>query len=200
MKKASSIVLIIVLLSITLTGCSESFTRGVWKDNVYESTFTKLSFTLPDGWSASTDAEIAEQMDISIDPDENASEFMKEILKKQNIIDMMCMNATTKSSIILMFENLAVSGNKKMTVEEYANVLKDQLATQSANGFSYNIDDVLSEKTIRNNTYNVLSATIGDTNASQHYLMRKEGNYIVAAIITLATPDETLDDILKNFK
>lgn len=191
----------LILSVLLVAGCSNksgnSPEPGTWTENTYVNEFAKLNFTLPDGWVASTDEELSALMDSGAEAlKESGVKFSKKALELQTLYGMMAQNPENNSSVILMFENLAMSGSSKMTVEEYMNTVKTQL--ESAAPASVEFADSY-EETIGENTYTVLKMDYPEIpGLSQYYYITKADKYITALIVT-ATPEETIENIMANF-
>ena len=209
--KVLAILVMIVLSLAVLTGCGKKeentnsnvdntanvgttetkkeIARGKWEDNVYTSEFAELKFTLPEGWTRSTDEEIAAMMQLGATMLEDEGKYNAEIAKLTSVYDMLAKSADQTSNIQVMMEKVALSA------DEYAETLKTSLEQ-----LSYNIGET-TEKTIGGNTYKAVTATvdISGMKMEQSYYVRKEGDYIVGIIVT-ASGDVTTDSIMSNFQ
>lgn len=193
MKRIVSISTALVMLILAFAGCGNSFTleKGEWNGNTFTNEVTGVKLTIDDNWVAATDEELAEMMDLTIDEvtDGDSNSLSDAVLKLQNIFDCMVTNNSTGSSVIVLYENLTVSGSSKMTAEEYLNTLKEQLP--SSLGTAFEIGEV-SERTVGSNTYKTLCADASDSGVVQYYLTRKIDNYMINIIVTAVgqEPDE----------
>jgi len=89
--------------------------RGIWEGDTYTSAYLGLQFALPRGWSAATDAEIANIVGIASDI------FESDIWENVDVtmmIDMLAMNPQTGANINILFERLGFP-NRGMTAPEY---------------------------------------------------------------------------------
>ncbi len=171
---------------------SKTISRGKWDDKVYTSEFANLKFTLPDGWTRSTDEEIAKTMQLGEEVLKNEELYISEISKLNVIYDMMAKNTSTNGSVAVMMEKSV--GNAK----EYAEALKAQLGQVTQ--MNYTIGD-FTETKIGGNTYTVVpaKASVSGANVLQNYYLRDEGEYVVAILIT-ETSQENLDKVINSFK
>ena len=147
MKKIIAAVLLAVICLCCFTACGSdspesAFERGVWSGNEYNNAYLGLRFTMPEGYVAATDEEMAALMDMSEDVITNYSEFQLKIASLKTIYDAMVSNPTTGSGTIIMLENLKLTvGASKLTAQEYADILAEQLAQASVQGYTYDISD-----------------------------------------------------------
>ena len=170
----------------------KELSRGKWKDKVYTSEFADLKFTLPDGWTRSTDEEIAQTMQLGEDVLKNENLYVSEISKLNVVYDMMAKNSSTGGNVTVMMEKNAG------TAKDYANALKTQLGQLTQ--VKYTIGDVKETK-IGNNTYTVLTTEASASGATvfQNYYLRDEGDYVVAVLVT-ETSKDNLDKVVKCFE
>lgn len=170
----------------------KEISRGKWNDNVYTSEFAELTFKLPEGWTRSTDKEIAAMMQLGATMLEDEGKYNAEIAKLTSVYDMLAKSADQTSNIQVMMEKVPMQAN------EYAETLKKNLA--SLEQLSYNIGET-TETTIGGNTYKAVSATVevSGMKMEQSYYVRNEGDYIVAIIVT-ASGDTKVSDIMSNFQ
>lgn len=170
----------------------KEISRGKWEDNVYTSEFAELKFTLPEGWTRSTDEEIAAMMQLGAAMLEDEGKYNAEIAKLTSVYDMLAKSADQTSNIQVMMEKVPLSA------DEYAETLKKNLA--SLEQLSYNIGET-TETTIGGNTYKAVNAKVevSGMKMEQSYYVRKEGDYIVGIIVT-ASGDVTANSIMSNFQ
>lgn len=195
MKKILTLVLTFVL-ALSLCSCSvgeivnKEISRGVIDDNGYSSEYLGLGFNAPEGWVYATDAELASLMGEAFDiTDQN-----KMFAELQLVYDMMAQDPVTGSNVIIIYENLAISGSEDITVDEYVEITKQGLTAVEM--FTYTFND---ETTV----------TLGDTEfvrvsvtceysgftMDQAYYIAKLGSYIASISVTVTdgTPLETIE-------
>ncbi len=170
----------------------KELSRGKWEDKVYTNEFADLKFTLPDGWTRSTDEEIAETMQLGEEVLKNENLYISEISKLNVVYDMMAKNASTGGNVIVMMEKNAG------TAKDYADSLKTQL--EKVTQMNYTIGDITEAK-IGDNAYTVVAAKASVSGATvfQSYYLRDEGDYVVAVLVT-ETSQDNLDKIVKCFE
>lgn len=171
------------------------FARGEWKDNVYSSQFLGISFTLPAEWAYATDEEIAEMMNLGADLLGNDKEYLAEIAKVKTVYDMMAQDPATGTNVIVMFENLALSvGGTKLSEEEYAEILKEQLT--AVDTLEYTIGEI-AKKQLGGHEFTVLSTTVESAGLQQEYYLLKEGKYMACVLLSGAT--DGIEQVLGQF-
>ena len=106
------------------------FTRGTWNGNVFTSTQFNVTFEMPDGWIAATDAEIADVMGLGLDFLEMTGvELTPETIEMAGITtiqDMMASNPETGAMVQIMAERLFFP-NTRITPEEYIEVVSEMM-------------------------------------------------------------------------
>lgn len=171
--------------------------RGAWDGDTYTNEFSGIRFTLPAGWEAMTDEEIAELMSISTEAmgesDADISEYLEQT---SSFYDAFVMNPQTNSNIIFGFENLSVLGGALINEETYLDLAQNHIG--SGMPYDYTIGETYSDYTIGGRNYKCMDVTFGDLPMSQHYLVSKVGSTACLIIVTVAGGD-TLDGILSGF-
>ena len=200
MKKILALTLVLVM-SLSLISCSlipsdiggqndddkgstPVLSRGTIEGNVYTSEYLGVSFTKPESWVYSTDEEIAAAVNMSVDMLFN--ENLKDALENNpSIYDMMVIDSVTRSNINVGFENLAKSFSSNITVDQYIESLKSQLAQIS----SMNITFPESSKTVKLSgtefTKLQCTTTTQGFTMTQVYYLRKVDKYMGFIIATI---------------
>lgn len=169
--------------------------RGTWSGNVYHSEFTDLSYTLPEGWIASTDEEIAAILGIASEAMSDEEAWMLEIAELTTIYDMLVMNYLTGENIIIMYENLELtSGGFDITEPFYIEILKSQLEAVANSSFVF---EETYETEICGHTYTALATYEENSGMVQYYYLRILDDYMVGIIVTVTAGD--IDDIMSYF-
>ena len=160
----------------------KQFSRGAWAGRTFTSDYAELTLTLPDeNWVISTDEELAEIMNVSVD-ELGGNPLEKAMIQLPNSTDMMVQHPETGASIILMYENLGLNpAAKGLTVEDYAQIIADGLTGNES--FSYTVDEPVAV-TLCGNEYLALYAHVEGYDLHQAYLMRYEGDRMVNLILT----------------
>jgi hypothetical protein len=179
------------------TSAAAGLDRGTWNGKVYTNAFADIKFTLPEGWVAATDEEIASLMGQAADIFTDKEKWYIESAKLTTIYDMMVQDPATMNNVSVMFENLSLSpGGLKITEADYLEIVTTQLASLETMKYTF---DKPYKTTINGVVYDTVRATEENINITQYYLVHKQDNYMVALIITTAG-DTKIDDILTSFK
>jgi hypothetical protein len=202
MKKTLALLLSLALILALCGGClfngglDRKLVRGSWNDDVYTNEFADIRFTLPEGWLAATDEEIANLMGLAAETLEDEDKWAVEAAKLTTVYDMMAQDPATGNNIIVMFENLSmVIGGTSMSEEDYLKSAKEQVASMSLMDYTFNEPYHTEIGGVQYLTSRADSADIG---LSQYYLMHKQDKYMVALIVTIF--DETdAEDIIGQF-
>ena len=120
MKKITSLLLALVM-TFLLVACvgGVNISRGtISDDGVYRSESLSMSFTKPESWVYSTDEEIAELVNISVEMFDN-EDFEKALENNAAIYDMMAKDLLTSTNVIVGYENLKKSFSSNITEEQY---------------------------------------------------------------------------------
>ena len=173
----------------------KNFSMGEWKNNIYSNDFLDIRFYQPKGWTASTQEEIAEMMDISADKlYNNNADVMLELAKRTTVYYMMSKNEKTGDNVIVMSEKPVMN----ITMDYYISVLKQQL--EDVNNIKYEIIETLDDK-LGNKEYKTIlvNATMNGVTLMQKYYVSKKGNYFVSIIVTSVNGKSGISDISKYF-
>ncbi len=116
---------------------SFDFSRGEISKNVYKNELLGFKFTKPGAWTYSSDKEIAELVNLSVDMISSSESFKKALKNAPVVYDMMVVDYETGCNVIVMYENLALTATPKMTVEEYIEVTEANLANVANMTFTF---------------------------------------------------------------
>jgi len=118
MKKLTVAVALFILFGL-MFGCSASGppTRGTVSDGVYTNDYFGLSFTIPDGWKALTDAESSEQFGVTMKTNE-------EIATKENtgFNDVVLVNPSQEKDYMIIY--YTIQYEKGLTDDQIRNRIK----------------------------------------------------------------------------
>ncbi len=135
MKKPLTALLMAVLLMISCCACTEApaegnssvvpsvpdvlrpFALGETEGNTYTNSFLRLSFTLEDGWTFKTKAQLAAMCNIT--EDEFTEEKAQDLCKSGGYCDMMALSEDEGQSVNVTVQNIGIPG-LSATVEELA--------------------------------------------------------------------------------
>ncbi len=196
--------LLAVLMLLSVCGCQTAsgpaFSTGKVDGNVYTNEFAGLTFTAPEGWTFSTEEELAELMNVSLDLVANENEYAKKIAELSTVYGMMANSADGATNVQVMFENVAITGNRNISAEDYVSTVSGMLESTYADmGATCTINDASSIK-IGENEYVYLTVDVEYLGVSmqQAYACRKVDKYMANIVIT-AAGDLTADDVVAMF-
>ena len=182
-------------------GETGTVTRGVWDGNVFTSEFLGLTFTMPDGWVASTDAEIAALMGLAPGVLEAAGGDIPEDLwdTVESVHDMMAMNPLTGVSVQILFDRLEYPYTAMSTAEFVAEYLELMEEIMEMMGMEF---EVLPGTTrIGNSDWHSFASTMemfGMTITSRSFFSVHEG-FSRTISITYSEGSESPEEILAMF-
>lgn len=191
MKKIISACLAFFMGVLCFTACSVSvpsksssltpIARGTVNGNVYQSSFTGLTVTLPDGWFVSDDAAIEQIMGLeagTLTDSKDASQYSKAALTAQGIYDLLATNKSTGTTLAVCIEDLEIiSDSADTTVEGYLDILRSKLDHEEIT--CYYGDQTVT--TLCGNEYMVLPFSYESPSGTskQIYCVRKVDNFII---------------------
>ena len=182
----------------TVAEALAGFSHGTWEGLTFTSDLAGLALTLPDeSWTIATDEDLAEMMNLGQEAvGDDLSDLEKAMANLTNIQDMMAQNPQTGESILLMFENLAIiPGASDYTAEAFAEELAQGL--EETDALPYVVGEI-GTQTLGGNEYVVVPATVDGYELCQHYLIRREGNFMVELILT-GVGEEGIEGLLAMF-
>ena len=214
MLKYTAIIVCLVLVALVLTGCGTEdiknkvetiineekeaaeekvFERGKWEDNVYKNEFANITFKLPEGWTYSSDEEIAEMMNIGVEALNDNQQAMSKLAEQTSVYDMVSNDPNTGASVMVMFEKPLM----KVSTDFYIDKLKTGL--EEVDSIDYTIGDVTTES-IAGEEYTVLTTTVPAYNMVQKYYIKTEGNYFIDVLVTYIESLTEPSSIMNNFQ
>lgn len=171
--------------------------RGTWTDGVYTHDYAQLTFTLPEGWIAATDEDIASLMGQSVEILGDKQQWMIESAKLTTIYDMMAQDPATGNNALVMFENLSLSpGGLDISEEDYLEIAEGQMSQMESMDYTFSEPY---NATVNGVKYLIVRADEANNNFSQYYLMHKQDKYMVGIIISIFDGTD-IDDILPLFE
>ncbi len=213
MKKIFAVVLTVILI-FSFCSCEEfkkgfeegfnaaldkvnsSVKRGVIDGDVYESEFTSLKFTKPSDWVYYTDEQIASMLNLGAEElDQNL--FEETVSKMQSVYDMMVVDYTSGTNVIIQYENLTISGSASISEENYFHAFEGVINDMEGNEIA---NSKLGEATLSGEKYLKAEYDLIMAGVQSHQVMyiRKIGGYMA---VVIATPcgDVTADNIEAMF-
>lgn len=201
MKKTFKIFAIIMLslaLLVSITGCGNkeeekrNFDMGEWKDGVYENSFLKYKFELPEDWTASTDKEIAAIMQLGEDVLESEGKYISEVAKLSAVYFAVARDATGNSILIMAEKTTSMA-----TLDEYMTALKTQLT--SLTELEYTVIDEGTSK-LGNAECSTVTFRESELGLLQKSYVYEEGEYFVVVTMTSTEGETLFDELENNFK
>lgn len=218
MKKIISLVLALVILSTFIlftTGCNKDdspntppqteetnqkigvLARGTIDGNVYTNTFADFTFTKPDSWSYSSDDGIAAF--IGYDPNKlDINEIEKALSENSLVYDMIvAADSFYANSILVSYENTMLSVERKVTEDEYIDILKGKFSQVTV--ITYEITET-KNVTLGNTTFKratVLAEAEG-MSTTQYYYIKAIDQYVVSIMVNL-TSEYDIDTVEAMF-
>jgi hypothetical protein len=177
--------------------------RGRWDGAQYTSEFIGLSFTLPEGWTASTDEEIAAVLGVGADIlAEAGNSFTEEMLAIPNVYDMMALNLASGSNVFVLLENLAVQPlGILISASAYLDSVSQQIAEVEMELFRY-VPGEPFEVELAAQKYEARQLAMqmedGTVLGTQVYCARKIDGYM-AVILVSAVGEDTPESIFTAF-
>lgn len=204
MKKILAIVLVFVMVMATGCGAADlfKFEKGTIDGDVYTNKAADVSFTLPKGWTFSTQEELDAMMEAS---GEVVGEDIANAANITTVYDCMANSADSTANILFMYENTALSGNADISEKDYLDAVGEGLVSSSSTtGLNYQIGET-SEMEINGKTYycGVATVDLGEgVTMEQRYIARKLDSYMFCACVTTfpGLSDTDFDTILANIK
>ncbi len=205
MKKVFSIVLVVSLALVSLTGCSwfgegfdqavnpstssdtgsttsnsapadeSGYQRGTMTSVGFTSEYLHIRYTLPDGYVMATEEDLMGMMDVGADALGVDGDIV-DYAKVNTVYEMMATAPAGSPNVIVMAEKLPQSN---MTEEEYFEAFKGQMANMGVEGFSFSEEIVSMD--IAGQSYKKISAEANMEGQSllQDYIIRKQGVFLL---------------------
>ena len=171
------------------------FSMGEWNNKVYTNDFLGLKYNLPEGWTYSSEAEIAQMMSVGAELLNDDQKAAAEIAKLTSVYYMVAQDSNTGNNVNIFSEKQLAD----ITIEEYINALETQLlAVQSMN---YKVEGTSKEKigNIEADTL-TLSVTASGIEIMQKYYIYKIDKYMIGIIATSLNGETGINEIAKCFE
>ncbi len=195
--------IVLLLLAVTMVfafaGCQKTeLTRGTFDGSIYKNDLMHFEFEKPESWVYSTDEEIAATLNVGVEYLGKDS-FKNALKNNPSVYDMMVVDTITRTNINVGYENLAKTLSSNITVEQYIEALKQQLADVSAMKVTFpdKYDTVTLGKT--EFTRVVCDVTASGASMTQVYYLHKMDGYMGFIIVTLVS-GYTVADVEAMFK
>ena len=220
--KYLSILLIVGSMILVLTGCGDKenvkkedeeevveqkqetnveqekkveFSMGEWNGNVYTNDFLGLKYNLPEGWTYSSEEEIAKMMNVGTELLNDDQKVAAEIAELSGVYYMVAQNPTKGNNVNIFSEKQLTD----VTTKDYIEALKTQLlALQS---MDYEVVGTSKEKigNIESDTL-TLNVEASGVKIMQKYYIYKIDKYMIGIIATSLDGETGINEIVKCFE
>lgn len=171
------------------------FSMGEWNNNVYTNDFLGLKYNMPEGWTYSSDEEIAKMMSIGAEMLNNDQKNLAEIAELNGVYYMVAKHPTKGNNVNIFSEKQLTD----ITTKDYIEALKTQLlALQS---MKYEVEGTSKEK-IGNIEVDTLTLNVEASGIKimQKYYIYKIDKYMVGIIATSLDGETGINEIVKCFE
>ncbi|MDR1688533.1 MAG: copper amine oxidase N-terminal domain-containing protein [Clostridiales bacterium] len=171
---------------------------GTWTDNTYVNNLSGIKFTMPENWVKLSENQISSVINIGLKyVNEYGSGIPEEMVSEQVFSDMVCYNTDNYDNVSIAFEDMSkIEGASDMTADEYAEISLLQLDILDMDYETGEIENAaIAGKNFK--TFTVSVNSLPKIKITQHYYVRKVGNYMMSICITLTGGDAA--EILKCF-
>ena len=172
--------------------------RGTIDGDVYKNEYLGFQFTKPQSWVYSTDDEIAAMVELSADKILGES-FKNAAENNPSVFDMMVVDSLTGTNINLGYENLSKTFSSNITVSQYVEALKAQLAGVS--GMTVTFPDTFGTAKLGNTEFTkvVCTAKAQGITMKQVYYLKKVDKFMSFVIVTIPS-GYTVEQVEAMFK
>jgi len=197
----------LALMAVLLVACGggeydedtiRGFTRGTWNGNVFTSDQVGVTFTMPDGWVAATDEEMAEVMGLGADMmSGEISPAMLEAAGVRVVQDMMVSNPETGAMVQIMAERL-VFPNTRISVPAYIENASEMLVTMGME-----VDFDFPNASLGNYTWHVYESAMEimpGINIYGRYFVDVRDGFAITVQIVYSDFSESVEEILALFR
>lgn len=160
--------------------------RGTVENGVYQNEFLGVSFNKPELWVYLTEEEIAAQMNLAAD--KLLNENLKETLENNpSIIDMMAIDPVSRSNLNVTYENLAKTLATNITVEQYIEVLKQQMSGMAGMTVTFTGEPETVKLGNVEFTRLLCNTTANGVQMKQAVYLRKVDHYMISVSVTIVS-------------
>ncbi len=159
-------------------------TRGTIEGDVYKNEYLGFEFTKPTSWVYSTDEEIAEVINLSEEMI-LGDNFKQALISNPTVYDMMVVDSITRTNLNIGYENLSKTLSTNITIEQYVESVKSQLADVSEMTVSFPETYETAKLGEVEFTKVVCSVKAQGVSMTQVYYLRKTDGYMSFVIVTI---------------
>lgn len=188
MKKTITMLLLSATLALALSGCAaeKPYEAGSWSGATYTSDFLGLTYTLPDGWTSATDAELAEleaQAEAALQQAKNSDKGSS----TQNYHYALSANSGDGSLGVMV-----LAQRQDYAVKDYVKALESGAAAEGSN---YTLGE-MGTKMLGNYEYTVIPVIVQGQENIQRQYVRVEGVYLTN--IMAFAPDDAGFELIEG--
>lgn len=205
MKKRLALILAIVMV-LMLGGCQLNLnnkgkvkpSRGSIEGDVYTNEYLGFQFTKPGSWVYSTDEEIAAAMKLGAETI-LGDNFKDTLESNPSVYDMMVVDMYTRTNINVGYENLSKTFSTNITIEQYVEALKKQLAGVS--GMTVTFPETFDTVKLGETEFTrvICSTAVQGVSMTQVYYLKKVNGYMSLVIVTIPS-EYTVNQIEAMFQ
>ena len=159
---------------------ASSVTRGEVNGDTYTSDSCGLSFTVKGNWRILSEAELAANVNAGmelLDPDD----FQRALATQAAVYDVMAMDSVTRSSLLIGYENLSLTGSVGISPSDYMNSAI-RIMNQSGMSVELTGHKNITVCGVRFDRFEC-SVRYSGTSMFQYYYVRHFGNYMNIMVI-----------------
>lgn len=172
----------------------KKLSRGKWENNVYTNEYANLKFTLPEGWTYSSDEEIENLTGVGASMlNEDQQEAFAEA-KVDSLYDMIATDTASSSNIMVLFEKTDVS----VTAALYLKSVKEGL--EAVQAMNYEFNEPTSKATVAGVEYDTLTSTVPEYGITQKYYVLRKGDYFLSIIVTNVNNALDMETVMNSFE
>ncbi len=191
--------MMVLIMSLSLVSCGGeedlAFSIGSWNGNTFENEWLDMAFEVPDDWYVAPEEEIADIIGMGAEvyaaATDGDADALAQLAELQMSYGFMVMAEDGALNSQLVYENLAMSGNKSITEEEYMDISLEQALEVDV--FGYELVERGTEE-IAGKTFTTAKLTGFDGAFCQDYYVYKQDKYMVCLIMSYFTELEDVSD------
>lgn len=193
MKKRVCACILVIIMTFLIAACGNgkkvTAERGTFDGNVYTNESMGFQATFPEGCTMYSDEEIQKVVG-------NGSDILKKAYDSDavengisgTIYDVIATTADKTANIQIVMENTEVTAGKELTAQQYAQLLKKNLATTyESSGIEINEPEI-TDVTLDGMKFKKVSLEFAIDQTRQEYYVHNVGNYMLGFIITYTDP------------
>ena len=166
-------------------GAQTNISAGVWENNSFTNSWSDISFSLPNGFTALThdkmQAILGTKEEVLVNG--SISEAYVNMSEVSTFYDFVLYGDDLITSVMVSYENMLFDNRRSLTPEKYFDMVKAQLGDMELRDIEYEFVDSYSNAEIAGEEYQVLQTFIRDM-FYQDYYVRKFDNAMIVFTAT----------------